>query len=92
MLVCLFYCDDFETTLTYGTGLPLRQTASQPIMIAPWPTPEVHIHPQEVMSNQGEQLMFEGEQLTPGSKGYSFYKALFLLAKRANDISFLFTL
>ena len=59
----------------------------------PWPTPSLcTIHSQEVVSNQGEQLIFEGEQLTPGSKGYSFYKALFLLAKRANDISFLFTL
>ena len=36
--------------------------------------------------------MFKGEQLAPGSKGCSFYKALFLLAKEANDISFIFTL
>ena len=36
--------------------------------------------------------MFEGEQLAPGSKGCSFYKALFLLAKGAKDISFIFTL
>ena len=36
--------------------------------------------------------MFEKEQLTSGSKGCSFYKALFLLAKGVNDISFIFTL
>ena len=35
--------------------------------------------------------MFEGEQLAPGSKGCNF-KALFLLAKEANDISFIFTI
>ena len=45
------------------------------------------------MSNLGEQqLMFEGEQLDPCSKGCSFYKALFLWAKGVNDISFIFAL
>ena len=36
--------------------------------------------------------MFEGDQLDPSSKGCSFYKALFLLGKGANEISFIFTL
>ena len=35
--------------------------------------------------------MFEGEQFAPGSKGCNF-KALFLLAKEANDISFIFNI
>ena len=44
------------------------------------------------MSNQGEQLMVEGEQLAPASKGCSFHKSLFPLGKGANEISFIFTL
>ena len=44
------------------------------------------------MTNQGEQLVFGGDHLTPDSKGYSFYKAVFLLAKRAKDTSIICTL
>ena len=64
-LLVLFLIDDLEAAPAYDIGLPLRQTTSWPIIFAPWPTPSVHMHSQEVMSNQGEKLMFEGEQLAP---------------------------
>ena len=84
---------DFEAARAYVTGLyyPLTENISAD-NFHPLANPVSMYYLFTGYVKRREQLIVKVEQLASGSERCSFYKALFLLAKRANEISFIFTL